>query len=1075
MKLNFRNYILIQVISIVSITMLYGQNQDFISIPTPNVASFGKFGEIPVNPGTGVPSIRIPIFTINDGSLSHNISLRYHASGIRVSEIASWVGLGWNLNVGGVVTRIIKGTPDEGHDRSYGCTESSYYNDYGFPSLDPYYFDIWSYFVDPWEYQDWNIFAKAELKCAGLGGMDTQPDLFHFSFADYSGSFFFDEANNPHLLVEDDIKIAVTYNESLPSTYNENRFEEFIITTNDGTKYYFGGITISGKRAVELTSSSPHSQADFFNASNWYLIKIESHDKQNTIHFDYVKESYKFYNYGGVSDSWAKIGNGSNTPIFVFSQDNFIRTTVEGLRLSTIETNNCKVKFIAVNEREDIIRQSASELCNRLDAIEISLNNTCQFKYEFGYHYSVSNTQPYSPSELIWGDSDTKRLTLDELKKLSCSNTDPQLHEFAYHIRVLPRRLTFDQDHWGYYNGAANAKSTAMMPPISVDGDNYNASGANRDPNPDFSVAGILTSITYPTGGYTNFTYEGNQYGLNKDGGGVRVASIVSQDNTSGSTRLKTYNYQYFSNQANTSGVIFSEPRYWYHVKDNINHGGLYSGFSAFYKASSNSIIPLQSSQGLYTGYKNVRVAETGNGYTQYIYKYVEYQSDIDRARESDNYPIRPFCHYFDRGKLWIEEVFNEAGTRLKKIENIYTTKKNQIYSAPAAVAEYIVPSNPDHEPRGRYSNYDLYTGYSHLENRTITDYLVGDNVTSKERFYYNPSKHSHIARIVKEYDGYEIIEHFKYPQDLIEVECYNNSNSVRNQYVQDVIDGITNTGFVSDWIDPLKDAYTSSVMQNKNYKYFCIEDLRTGASSDMNIAYDMIQENIVTPLEVTQWKNFVPANDSVLISATYNKYNSLVDGFFPLTEIDKYYPGKDDYIDLLHSDNNDLIISSKYHSEVEINYDNNKLVQIKKPGELNITCKWAYNNTLPIIKAENTSYAELSAAISAAPIIIDGASYGTLDEYLEDVGEFVSANGKLDDDKDLSWSNFVKSIQDALPDALITLYTYKPMVGITTETQPSGITIYYAYDGFNRLKYIVDQDGHILKMYEYHYATPTP
>jgi YD repeat-containing protein len=51
-----------------------------------------------------------------------------------------------------------------------------------------------------------------------------------------------------------------------------------------------------------------------------------------------------------------------------------------------------------------------------------------------------------------------------------------------------------------------------------------------------------------------------------------------------------------------------------------------------------------------------------------------------------------------------------------------------------------------------------------------------------------------------------------------------------------------------------------------------------------------------------------------------------------------------------------------------------------------------------------------------------------------------------------------------------MTTYTYKPLVGITSITDPRGETTKYVYDDFGRLKYIKDRDNNILKRYSYHY-----
>jgi YD repeat-containing protein len=56
--------------------------------------------------------------------------------------------------------------------------------------------------------------------------------------------------------------------------------------------------------------------------------------------------------------------------------------------------------------------------------------------------------------------------------------------------------------------------------------------------------------------------------------------------------------------------------------------------------------------------------------------------------------------------------------------------------------------------------------------------------------------------------------------------------------------------------------------------------------------------------------------------------------------------------------------------------------------------------------------------------------------------------------------------------DAMMTSYTYEPLVGMTSQTDPRGYTLTYIYDAANRLVTIKDEDGYILEHFEYNYAT---
>jgi hypothetical protein len=109
-------FTLIAVLSISAYTLyaqpINNQIKDVV-MPAPNAASLGKYGDIPVSYYTGVPNIGVPIYTLTDGPVSLPISLSYHAGGMKVGEPVSWVGLGWSLQAGGMITRTVQGRADE--------------------------------------------------------------------------------------------------------------------------------------------------------------------------------------------------------------------------------------------------------------------------------------------------------------------------------------------------------------------------------------------------------------------------------------------------------------------------------------------------------------------------------------------------------------------------------------------------------------------------------------------------------------------------------------------------------------------------------------------------------------------------------------------------------------------------------------------------------------------------------------------------------------------------------------------------------------------------------------------------
>ncbi|AFD07515.1 hypothetical protein Solca_2476 [Solitalea canadensis DSM 3403] len=156
-------------------------------------------------------------------------------------------------------------------------------------------------------------------------------------------------------------------------------------------------------------------------------------------------------------------------------------------------------------------------------------------------------------------------------------------------------------------------------------------------------------------------------------------------------------------------------------------------------------------------------------------------------------------------------------------------------------------------------------------------------------------------------------------------------------------------------------------------------------------------------------------------------------------------------------------------------------------------TYKWGYNQQYPVAEcknaAENEFYFESFEEDAAASIVkfhtglkcnygrSFTVSFTKPNSRTYTIGWF-ELEGNLWKYKEETYtgtktflaSAYVDDIRIFPSDAQITTYTYEPLVGMTSSTDAKGQTTYYVYDGFQRLKWIKDQEGNILKTTDYHY-----
>ena len=88
---------------------LGGLEKKMIAYASSNVAALGKFGDYQVNHFSGLPDISTSLDEVKSGSLNMPITLSYHASGVKPTEIGAWVGTGWPLSTGGQISCNVRG------------------------------------------------------------------------------------------------------------------------------------------------------------------------------------------------------------------------------------------------------------------------------------------------------------------------------------------------------------------------------------------------------------------------------------------------------------------------------------------------------------------------------------------------------------------------------------------------------------------------------------------------------------------------------------------------------------------------------------------------------------------------------------------------------------------------------------------------------------------------------------------------------------------------------------------------------------------------------------------------------
>jgi hypothetical protein len=459
--------------------------------PSPNAGGLGKYGSWPVSLYTGVPEISIPVYQLKARSITVPVTLSYHASGIRVGETASWVGLGWSLQSGGVITRTVRGLPDDYSGIGFFAVRQQYPNPNDLANRATLPESVW----------------KANEVKAAKGELDSELDVYSLNALGKSYTLLINGDGTISTIPQSNIKVTANF-----ST------DSWRVVLEDGTVLRFGG---TGKvERNEYPNFNPVVPSDQFTTA-WYLGVITTTVGENIV---FTYSPFQIRTDIGFSQSdFIKYNPNASSTLCLLLEDSQIQTsvnwqTIYSLLPSTIESDLVRIDFIPeTTERLDLVGGRA------LSKIKIYSKKETKYidEYSLNYVYSDATGSEFINYNDPYNTYRSKRLKLTSVIKGMPSMQSNERWAFDYNPISLPTRLSFSQDHWGYYNGIVN---TTLLP--KVEGSIYNSSGvvmgngffppnhqfANRAPDYTYALAEMLTKITYPTGGNSTFNYEANGY-----------------------------------------------------------------------------------------------------------------------------------------------------------------------------------------------------------------------------------------------------------------------------------------------------------------------------------------------------------------------------------------------------------------------------------------------------------------------------------------------------------------------------------------------------------------------------------
>ncbi len=1086
--------------------------------PSPTVAALGKFGDIPVSLYTGTPSISIPFYSLKSRTLELPISLNYHASGMKVNEIASWVGIGWSLSAGGTIGRTVIGKADEVNGYLNFCSQLPHPDDLDFYSWRP---------------------SHSQIVNIVMGNTDSHPDIFNYSFSGRSGKFILfreDTETKAYGIPHNDLKI-------IPDLGNDR----FTIIDESGTKYIFGKSISGSNRIVTETTTSVNScgeGTELQQTSAWHLVEIISPGNTDIIELFYSAARPVTYDYAINETRYDAYSLGAPS---LHGQLCKTDITTNARKIEYIKSANHKVKFTQAFGRDDLVDGSLKG--SKLEQIQIEdLDGRVLKNYTFSYGYFTSGTEKRLKLEtIIEGDEQS-------------NTTIKPPYKFIYNEQNIPPRDSYDQDHWGFYNKAGN--DGTLVPKEDLRGELL--SGADREPsdNPEVMKGGILEKIIYPTGGYTEFVYEPHTYSKIRQSS---VSSLREEIETSLSyikegsediTANKPIHIdfsQHVDIEFTSSSTVAEEPSTAIFELFNIDNPEQPIVTLSPYGTKRISLVPgtytmvitnmdtenceaeiFYSYYGDYLSGKTAgglrirRITSVSGTNDKPIIKEYDYNSDenISNGRLVSGLPVYSYMVYkqnVEGGSIGEFPMENDphiylARSSVNQAQNATVQGSHICYSM---VTEKL-GVNAENGKTQYFYNYfsDIETRVFPFPPPTSNDWKRGllestivfnsnndtiKKVTNNYTFNDNPGnpnlhKIPGIQAAVK-LDGYYDINdeiawepyylvsswYYLNKQEETNYDKFGNKTTNIKEYLYENPAHCQPTQIITR--DSKNGIIQKKIKYPLDYTIGTITDIQTDIIQKIRNNYHIVN----TPVETEVIK------DGKHISASLTHfYKKGVNTVFLPGVIKKLNisQGITDFAPSYISTSGNFISDPRYTPEVTLDYSSNgNLLQYSKANNNKISYLWGYNDTYPIAKVINaeakdvfhTSFEDLAANFSSEAKTGKRSSTNGLLEPLTDLtaGDYILSYWKYENgvwaenilqisattSYTISLVGQIDEVRFYPANAQMITYTYDPLYGITSITNERNETAIFKYDNIGRLAQRLDEDESIIEEYNYYYG----